>query len=277
MTYDILPKQIVALIFFLTLTCLFYLSIPFTIYIIFCTRFWWLMLIYIVWIVRNKNACETGGKSWNTFRNLKIWDVIREYYPCSIKFVDLTAFKGNKNYLFCAIPHGLLATGILNWFMAPKKLNELLPNYNFFSVTLNEAFTIPFYCTYLYAFGFIGSSASALNYVLGRPEGGNAVALCIGGAEESLLLKPGVYKSVAYKRKGFVKIAIKNGASLVPCISFGEVDLFDQITNPTIEYIQKLTKKYLGVVPIIPKGRGVLQPSTIPIRKPLNTIGKFKK
>lgn len=48
------------------------------------------------------------------------------------------------------------------------------------------------------------------------------VILSVGGAQEALNSKPGQYKIVVKKRKGFIKLCIVTGASLVPVFSFGE-------------------------------------------------------
>jgi hypothetical protein len=53
------------------------------------------------------------------------------------------------------------------------------------------------------------SSMEGLNYVLSRP--GNAVALVVGGASESLESRPGTYKIILKRRKGFVKLALMHG------------------------------------------------------------------
>jgi len=53
------------------------------------------------------------------------------------------------------------------------------------------------------------SSVDGLNYVLSRP--GNAVALIVGGASESLESRPGTYKIILKRRKGFVKLALIHG------------------------------------------------------------------
>lgn len=46
----------------------------------------------------------------------------------------------------------------------------------------------------------------------------------VGGAQEALNARPGVYKIVLRQRKGFVKLAIQTGSTLVPVFSFSEVD-----------------------------------------------------
>ena len=54
---------------------------------------------------------------------------------------------------------------------------------------------------------------------------GTAVAIVIGGAAESLSAHPGTFDLTLKKRYGFVKMAIKEGADLVPVFSFGENDV----------------------------------------------------
>ena len=46
--------------------------------------------------------------------------------------------------------------------------------------------------------------------------------MIVGGAAESLEAFPGQYRLVLRKRKGFIRIALETGASLVPVFSFGE-------------------------------------------------------
>lgn len=48
------------------------------------------------------------------------------------------------------------------------------------------------------------------------------MVLAVGGAQEALNSKPGQYRIVVKKRKGFVKACLETGASLVPVFSFGE-------------------------------------------------------
>jgi 2-acylglycerol O-acyltransferase 2 len=76
----------------------------------------------------------------------------------------------------------------------------------------------------------------------------NSVAICVGGSEEAFHSKPGKYKFVVKNRKGFVKIALKTGSSLVPVISFGENEVFEPIENKHLMILQKAIKSIFGIV-----------------------------
>lgn len=54
---------------------------------------------------------------------------------------------------------------------------------------------------------------------------GQAITIVVGGAAESLSAHPGTADLTLKKRYGFVKVAIKRGAALVPVFSFGENDV----------------------------------------------------
>lgn len=105
----------------------------------------------------------------------------------------------------------------------------------------------------------------------------NAVVIVVGGAQEALYMRPGVYRIVLKKRKGFVKLALRNGASLVPMFSFGELDLFDQPANPPgskLRRWQDFVKAVTGIAPTKFIGRGFFQYSygMIPRRKPMDLV-----
>lgn len=247
-------------------------SLPITIYLLFFTKYWWLMLLYYLWIYCDRNVSERGGRPWNWYRRTILLNSLGKYYPNKLRFVDLDAFKRDKNYLFCSFPHGIMSTGFSNWFMPSDYLNKILPGFNVYLVTLNSAFYYPFYREFMLATGNISNTPQSINYVLSRKDGGNLVGLIPGGAEESIYTEPGVYKTIVHRRKGFAKIALKNGACLVPCLAFGEVDIYDQYRGTKLIEFQKLVKKYLNFVPILNKGRFGLP--FWPLKKPLNIVGK---
>lgn len=43
------------------------------------------------------------------------------------------------------------------------------------------------------------------------------MGLAVGGAEESLLSKPGTFDLVLKKRQGFIRIALQSGDAIPPC------------------------------------------------------------
>lgn len=103
------------------------------------------------------------------------------------------------------------------------------------------------------------------------------VVIMVGGAQEALNARPGIYKLVLKNRKGFVKIAIQTGVSIVPIFSFNEVEVFDQPANEPgskIRKFQDFFKKWTGVAPALFMGRGFFQYSfgLIPRRHPITTV-----
>lgn len=54
---------------------------------------------------------------------------------------------------------------------------------------------------------------------------GNAAVLVVGGIPEQDFTYPGKMEFYLNNRKGFVKLALKHGAYLVPVINFGENDI----------------------------------------------------
>jgi len=112
---------------------------------------------------------------------------------------------------------------------------------------------------------------------LGGHDKGKALILMVGGAREALYTQRGVYKVLLSQRKGFVRIALETGTSLVPVISFGEAELYDQVElTGTLLSFQNLYRKITGIAPMIFTGRGVFQYSfgVVPRRHPLHVVGK---
>lgn len=99
----------------------------------------------------------------------------------------------------------------------------------------------------------------------------------IGGAQEAIHSRPNTYIVVLKKRKGFVRIAMLTGTPIVPVLTFGEVDLYDQPANPpgsAMRRFQEYLKGLTGMSPIFFRGRSQLE-WWVPKRRPLTTVGKF--
>ncbi len=74
--------------------------------------------------------------------------------------------------------------------------------------------------------------------LLSTPKG-LAVVLVVGGASEALNFDHEKISLVLNKRKGFIKLAIRFGVSLVPTFSFGEAFIYHQVC--TVVLLLKLS------------------------------------
>lgn len=112
---------------------------------------------------------------------------------------------------------------------------------------------------------------------------GRAITIVVGGARESLDAQPHSLRLVLKRRKGFVKLAIRTGADLVPVLAFGENELYDQVQSeqhPLIHRIQLVVKKVMGFTIPLFHARGVFNYDIglMPYRRPLNiVVGKAIK
>lgn len=249
-----------------------------------------LVIAYLIFAYCDRETSLTGGRRkrlYIPFRNFVWWRYFRNYFPVElVKTVDLDP---SKNYLFCSFPHGILATGITSAF-GTNALDcaKKFPGLDFRVLTLDQNFQTPFFREYVLSFGMCSCDARSINYLLSTkptindgptedPVTGRAIILIVGGAAEALKCKPGSYRILLKKRKGFVRIALMNGAPLVPIFSFGETDLYDQFSNPDgsrLRKFQESVKKITGIAPIFPIGRGFFQYTfgIVPNRKPLHVV-----
>ncbi|KAJ3386731.1 Diacylglycerol O-acyltransferase 2 [Lobulomyces angularis] len=167
----------------------------------------------------------------------------------------------NGPFLLGLHPHGVLGYSHFALFTSNySNYSDLFPKIKMHVGTLNVNLIAPFIRETLLTRGFISVNKNSINHTL-QDSKSNAVGIVIGGAKESLFAVPGRNTVVLKNRKGFVKLAIQNGASLVPVYSFGENYLYKQVQNQTLKKIQDFLTRYLSFAPVIFYGRwGTLMP-----------------
>lgn len=171
-------------------------------------------------------------------------------------------------------------SAVVSMCTAGTGFSKLYPGIDRCMATLNIHFQQPFRRDVIAAFGAIGVTYRALKSKLGKKEGGNAVALVVGGAEEALESHEDNFTLCLDKRKGFIKVALQTGAQLVPVYSFGETSLYYQAENPQgsrLRNFQTWVKNLVGLSPVVIKGMGLTDGSfgVLPYRRPVNTVGKY--
>ncbi|KAK3751297.1 hypothetical protein QZH41_012198 [Actinostola sp. cb2023] len=197
-----------------------------------------LIPLYLIWLWFDWETPSKGGRpiQYCYLRNWRIFNFVRNYYP--INLYKTSELDPERNYIFGYHPHGMIPEGALVCFGTESAgFTELFPG-------IKPRVSMHFFnCFFGFreiamAAGTISVSRESLEYVLTQQGTGHSVVIVIGGTTEVLNTAPSLYHLVINKRKGFVRLALETGSSLVPVFSFGQNDLFSQpkaILSPRIE------------------------------------------
>ncbi|KAJ5919021.1 hypothetical protein N7466_009964 [Penicillium verhagenii] len=245
--------------------------------------FWPLLLPYLVYISLFSTAPTSGDlKGRSSFlRSLPIWSIYASYFPARLHREE--TLPPTKKYIFGYHPHGIISHGAFAAFGTEALgFSKLFPGITNTLLTLDSNFRIPFYREYALAMGLASVSRESCENILTKGgadnEGmGRAITIVIGGARESLNAQPHSLRLVLKGRKGFVKLAIRTGADLVPVLAFGENDLYEQVhsdQHPLIHKLQMLIKRTMGFTIPLFHARGVFNYDVglMPYRRPLNIV-----
>lgn len=236
--------------------------------------------IYIGWYTFVDRAPKSGGRFFATLRQRAFWRHFAAYFP--IKLTRTVELDPKRNYIFGYHPHGIISLGALcNFATDATGFSMLFPNIDLRLLTLEMNFRVPFFREYLLGLGINDASRKSCQQNLKRGPGAS-IMLVVGGARESLETKPGHADLVLSNRKGFVKMALRSGASLVPVFSFGENDIFGVYhNNAAMSWQLKMQKKLGFAVPLF-FGRALtggilhrvfgLDIGVMPLRVPIHSI-----
>ncbi|KAF6227349.1 hypothetical protein HO133_008793 [Letharia lupina] len=244
--------------------------------------FWPILVPYLIYVLFS-NAGHSGTLSHrsNFLRSLPIWSLFASYFPARLHRSALLA--PTRKYIFGYHPHGIISHGAFAAFATEALgFSQLFPGITNTLLTLDSNFRVPLYREYTLSMGLASVSRESCENLLSRGgangEGmGRGITIVVGGARESLDAQPHSLRLVLKRRKGFVKLAIRTGADLVPVLAFGENELYDQVQpeqHPLIHKIQLVIKKVLGFTVPLFHARGVFNYDVgmMPYRRPLNVV-----
>ncbi|XP_041865272.1 2-acylglycerol O-acyltransferase 2 [Melanotaenia boesemani] len=240
------------------------------------TRFWLISVLYALWWYYDYDTPARGGRRAPFLCGLKLWECMRDYFP--IKLVKTADLDPRHNYILGFHPHGVLVAGAFtNFCTYATGFKQLFPGLTSYLLMLPLWFRAPFFRDYIMCAGLIPSDKESATYPLQCRRGGSAVAIAVGGAPEALDAHPGSFNVLLANKKGFIKLAMEHGAHLVPVFSFGENELFDQVTNPRgtwLRWIQERLQSVMGISLPLFHARGIFQYSfgLMPYRRPINTV-----
>ncbi|TIB62682.1 hypothetical protein E3P77_03796 [Wallemia ichthyophaga] len=256
---------------------------------------WPLLIPYLIWAFLFDDAPENGGRPKHWFRDSAVWRFFAEYYPVScVVFLSKSntfsrqqtsqggffvedELSSEKAYVFGYHPHGIIGMGALaNFASNATGFSSLFPGITPHLLTLTANFQVPFYRDLLQAMGICSVTKRSCEHIL-RKGPGNAITIVVGGAAESLNAHPGTSDLILKKRLGFIKIAIREGADLVPVFSFGENDIYQQLSTEDGSNVHKLQKSFQRIfgftLPLF-HGRGIFNYNLglMPYRHPIVSV-----
>lgn len=236
------------------------------------------MVVYLIFLLFRRPQHPRPILAWHN--KWSGWAHYRDYFPVRL-FVTPGAkatIRPDGHYFFCSHPHGVHSFGPCTNFVTDSNgLSKELPGLRVHlqAVAANEK--IPFWCERLCAAGMGDTSKKCILQTL-DPNGapGESVVVVLGGAEESMLARPGTCDLVLAKRKGFVKLALQVGSPLVPVFNFGENEVYENLTpgHPRLLRLLRWTQKKAGFAIFAFRGRSVFSYSwgLIPHRRPIVTV-----
>jgi len=235
----------------------------------------YLFLIYLAYMFLFQEFQFTGGMPMTFIRTAFIWRWFCEYFP--IEVVKTADLDPKENYLFGYHPHGIIGMGAFGTFATEcTTFPKLFPGIKPRLLTLDVNFRIPFYSFYLALLGLCSAGKRSCLHILTKLGPGNSIVLVLGGAKESLDAHPGIFDLTIKHRKGFVKVALRAGAHLVPCFGFGENEIYDQVENPrgsSLRKWQNWAQKILGFALPLVKGEGFfIKYGLLPYPKPIRVV-----
>ena len=196
-----------------------------------------------------------SGKPWPWFVNLSLHRFVLEWLPIQIR--RTTVLNPDGLYVFACHPHGTLAfnRGAVG-FSIDTLWNAAFPGVNFRVLTATAAFFVPFIREmWLWSYCVDASKATAVHVMSVEK---CSVFVYPGGEKEQLETVFGEHRVLLSHRKGFVRLALEQGASLVPVYAFGETNLYYH-SQAFISFRRWLVQRFGVAIPLL-SGRFGLMP-----------------
>jgi hypothetical protein len=227
----------------------------------FTSQWWWLGLALITaYLYLSFDGAEHKlGRPWQWFHENPVFAYIFEAFPLRIqKTADLDP---KQVYVFAVHPHGTLALNrAVFCFNKKDRWNHHFPGIETRDLTASTAFKVPLIRDIWLWTSCVDASKPVAVGVL---RSGRSVLVYPGGEAEQIRTEYGKEKIYLESRKGFVRLAIEEGAQLVPIYVFGETSLYKTFSWG-IKWRLWVAKNF-RVALILSIGRFLAAPYIVPI------------
>ena len=255
---------------FVSFTLLFYF-VP--VFMLGCSSIYY-GYVYFDTHIRPRPWAGEGARMWPAYRRGPVFKYFVEYFPIRVAVEEPKNLPDDNNYLMCLHPHGVQCASVFGLLTDPAT-TKLLPGLSITAQTLPMNFWMPVMREHCIATGVGNASRDSIVQCITHKKGASTV-LVVGGAKEALYAAPHTNKIALKDRMGFVKLAIKTGAQLVPIYAYGENSLYENLSKdrPNLMAWQRKMQKLLTFAPLLVAGRGVFSYSggVLPHRRPITLV-----
>jgi len=168
------------------------------------------------------------GRPWDALRTHPIWALSQAYFPA--RLVRTTPpIDPNKKYVFGWHPHGILILSRIHVYGGVWE--TLFPGVDIRVLGASPMFKLPGCREICLWMGAVDAGRRTAEHVL---KAGKSVVVYPGGSREIFDTDPNSAETRCHltKRKGFVRLALKHGAELVPVFVFGEKRCYRRLNVP---------------------------------------------
>lgn len=191
-----------------------------------------------------------------------IGDKVRGYFRGRLlKESDLDP---SKTYVFGFHPHGVMPITLF-WVSTSSAWHSLFPGISFCALTASVLHIVPVMRDLMQWTGGRDVSRSSFRRALASDK---SCMLVPGGQAEMMESRSGDSElRILTKHSGFIRLAMQEGAALVPVLSFREVDILDNVRMPAVQ--KWFLDRIAVAVPHYPHGDFFLP---IPRRVPVTVV-----
>lgn len=225
------------------LTILF-LTIPFKVFISALAT--WALIYYLIPLLKPGDPATDGSQYWDAFIT-SVAENMETALPIWLgKELRILADHPEKittdgKYIFGYHPHGLYPA-TAGWFHHTKAFKRLLPDIRIVPLSASTLFYVPVLREITTWAGVRAVTRKA--FISGLEDSG-AVLVVPGGQAELVYAGPDTRRvGLCTRHKGFVRLALEQGASLVPMFVFGELQAQRNLLY--LPALQRWTYKRLG-------------------------------
>ena len=168
--------------------------------------------------IRPQNVIERTAR--------KFFDAALEYNPIRcVPWSSDAKLDPKKRYVFACHPHGIHCLHISQFTDFNSSFGKMFPGIvgNVTGLAAMVMFKLPLVREIFIGWGYKPASRKIASKAM---EMGQNIVVCTGGEEESMLTELGRDIVVLKNTKGFVRLALSHGASLVPVFGVGNTDCY---------------------------------------------------